>query len=177
MTGKLADAGVTRVQINGEECTDRTAIETTLLKVNEDKVHASEHTAFLQPPLVTEFGFQDKDDAGKAVLQGEYQAPIGTDEYAEALLQELGCQELPRKGPYYAPCATVSTEDHIAGWKKAKERTSAGLSGLHFGMYKAHIKRRKLAELDASMRSVAYITGYSYTRWKRGLDVQLLKRS
>ena len=25
------------------------------------------------------------------------------------------------------------------------------------------------------MRSVAYTTGYSYRRWKRGLDVQLLK--
>ena len=27
------------------------------------------------------------------------------------------------------------------------------------------------------MRSVAYATGYSYRRWKRGLYVQLLKRS
>ena len=35
----------------------------------------------------------------------------------------------------------------------------------------------ELAELDASMRSVAYATGYSYRRWKRGLYVQLLKRS
>jgi hypothetical protein len=31
--------------------------------------------------------------------------------------------------------------------------------------------------LDASMRSVAYTTGYSFRRWKKGLDVQLLKRT
>jgi hypothetical protein len=27
------------------------------------------------------------------------------------------------------------------------------------------------------IRSVAYSTGYSYTRWKKGLDVQLLKKN
>ena len=40
-----------------------------------------------------------------------------------------------------------------------------------------HITRRKLADVDASIRSVAYTTGYSYKRWKKGLDVQLLKRA
>jgi hypothetical protein len=51
------------------------------------------------------------------------------------------------------------------------------MSNLHFGMFKAHISRWALAELDASMRSVAYTTRNSYKRWKRGLDVQLLKKA
>ena len=51
------------------------------------------------------------------------------------------------------------------------------MSGLHFGMFKAQATIPELAELDASMRSLAYTTGFSYRRWKRGLDVQLLKRS
>ena len=44
-------------------------------------------------------------------------------------------------------------------------------------MFKAHIKRRHLAEMDASMRSIAYTTGFVYKRWTRGLDIQLLKRA
>jgi hypothetical protein len=68
------------------------------------------------------------------------------------------------------------TDDHIKAFRRAKERTSAGMSNLHCGMFKAHISRRPLAELDASLRLVAYTTGYSYKRWKCGLNVQLLKK-
>ena len=50
------------------------------------------------------------------------------------------------------------------------------MSKLHYGMFKAHIKRHRLAKMDASMRLIAYTTGYVYKRWTRGLDVQLLKR-
>ena len=49
---------------------------------------------------------------------------------------------------------------------------------MHFGMYKAHhIRRRRLAELDASQRLLAYSAGFSYPRWKVGLDFQLMKKS
>ena len=99
VTGKLADTGVTRVQFNGTDCTERATIETTLLQVNEEKVHASESTPFMQPPLQTQFGSQDQADVGQSVLNGTYSAPMGTDEYAEMLLEELGCQELPKPGP------------------------------------------------------------------------------
>ena len=51
------------------------------------------------------------------------------------------------------------------------------MSGLHFGMFKAHALNPRLATLDVSMRSVACATGHSCERWQRGLDVQLLKRA
>ena len=77
----------------------------------------------------------------------------------------------------FIPRRIITTEDHIKWGKKAKESTSAGLSGVHFGHLKAHCKRPALAELDASSRSVAYSTGHTYPRFKKGIDVQLLKRS
>ena len=48
--------------------------------------------------------------------------------------------------------------------------------GIHFGHFKAHTLHNLLAEVDATLRSIAYTTGYSYKRWHKGLDVQLLKR-
>jgi hypothetical protein len=54
------------------------------------------------------------------------------------------------------------------------------MSKLTFAMYKAAASKKVdplLTQFDASQRSMAYSTGYSYRRWKFGLDVQLLKRS
>ena len=177
INGKLESSAVSMVQIEGQECTDQKKIETTLLHVNCEKIHASENTSFMQTPLKEEFGDTADTPAAAAVLDGSYEPPPGTDDFAAQLLEELKVAELPPGSTSYEPHTRISTDEHIRGWKRAKERTSAGLSDLHFGMFKAHIKRRNLADIDASMRSVAYSTGYSFKRWKKGLDVQLLKRS
>jgi hypothetical protein len=76
----------------------------------------------------------------------------------------------------FKPRTHITTEDHIRGWKRQKEKTTGGMSELHFGQYKAHLKDRALAAFNASMRSVVYTTGYSLRRWKKGLDVQLIKK-
>jgi len=67
--------------------------------------------------------------------------------------------------------------DHCKGWKRAKERTSGGCSWIIFAMYKAEATDPVLAALDASQRSMGYVTGFSFPRWQQGLDIQLLKRS
>jgi hypothetical protein len=69
----------------------------------------------------------------------------------------------------------VTTTDHEGNWKKAKEYTSAGLSGLHFGMFKSAAKH--LVQFDAARRSIMYNTGQAYPRWYKGIDVMLLKAS
>jgi hypothetical protein len=85
---------------------------------------------------------------------------------------------VPLNSTMYKPRQYISTEDHIKGWKKQKERTAGGMSGLHFGQYKAHLESplRLLAAFDAFLQSVAYTTGYSFHRWRKGLDVHLLKK-
>jgi hypothetical protein len=59
--------------------------------------------------------------------------------------------------------------------KKVKENTSSGLSGLHYGLWKANTKITELATLDAMMREIPYKTGYVMERWKKGIDVELCK--
>ena len=176
--GKLGSTSVTKIEINGEECTTQKEMEETLLPVNEAKTRASEQTPFLQPEYREQFGDRNETETTDQVLQGTYIPPFEANPWANLLLSEAS---YPPDTIHWkaktSPRRHITTDDHIRGWKRAKERTSAGMSGLHFGMFKAHAHRRPLAELDASMRSLAYTTGYSYNRWKKGMDVQLLKRS
>jgi hypothetical protein len=71
----------------------------------------------------------------------------------------------------------VSTTDHQRSWKSAKEYTSSGISGLHFGMFKSECLDDDLAIFGASRRSIMYNSGEAYPRWNDGVDVMLLKAS
>ena len=108
------------------------------------------------------------------VLLGTYAIPDGVSDYVKMMIEEM---KMPPDVLDQDMCHDfVSTESHISAWRKAKEKTSAGISGLHFGMYKAQAKDPDIAAYNASMRSLAYQTGHVFPRWKKGVDVVLLKR-
>jgi hypothetical protein len=176
ISGKQGGGNVTKVIHNDIECTSRKEVEDILLRVNEAKIRACEDTPFMCEPLVSDFGYRNNTPASQAVLEGTYVCPPGTDRFAALLIDKLKRPPLSPTATPFVPRKHITLEDNTRAWNKAKERTAAGLSGLHFGMYKAHAKRPRLSAFDASMRSVAYMTGFSYNRWKRGVDVQLLKK-
>jgi hypothetical protein len=151
-------------------------VETILLQVNEAKIRSYEDTPFLQESMSNIFGFHNETQATQEVLDGVFECPANATACTKDLLQHLQTAPIARDAEVLTPRKHISTDDNIKAWKRAKERTAAGISGLHFGMFKAHTHRRKLAALDASMRSIAYMTGFSYARWKKGVDVQLLKK-
>ena len=126
-------------------------------------------------PMRSIFGYRGDTQATEQVLDGTLPTPPNIEEAGHLLLKSLQ-RPVPRDGVQVPIRKVITTDDHIRAFKRAKEKTSAGMSGIHFGHFKAHIKRRRLAEMDASMRSIAYATGYVYKRWIKGLDVQLLKR-
>jgi hypothetical protein len=161
ISGKTQGQSVLTVLHNGEDLVTRTEVESALLQVNESKVRASKDTPFMQEPLSSAFGFTNSTQATQEVLQGTFQCPADVDKHARLLLENL--QQVPMvPSPFqFAPRTHISLDDHIKGRKQAREKTSSGISGLHFGMFKAHLQVPALAALDASMRSVAYSTGYS----------------
>ena len=63
-------------------------------------------------------------------------------------------------------------------WKKAKEYTTAGISGLHFGMYKAQAHDPDLTQYNATHRLITFCSGILYDCWLKGVvNVMLLKSS
>jgi exonuclease III len=177
VTGKLASKSIIMVEHEGKEYFTKEEIEEVLLQVNENKVRASEETPFMQDPLTRDFGYGIESQEHDRVLEGTYIAPPECDQATALLIQGLKKPESFYTMQEALPRTRITTADHVKGWKKQKERTAGGLSGLHFGHYKAHIRVPLLADFDASMRSVAYTTGYSYKRWQKGVDVQLMKKS
>ncbi|CAB9501614.1 expressed unknown protein [Seminavis robusta] len=125
ITGKSASKGVTKVEHNNRECTTREEIESTLLQVNKDKYHSSEITPYLQSPLIDEFGTKGGTVASSAVLNGTYLPPIGTDPDTSLLLQHLRRPDTSNQPPesLATPRTSITTDDHIKGWRKANERT------------------------------------------------------
>jgi len=59
------------------------------------------------------------------------------------------------------PKVVVIIENFIRGWKQMKERTSAGISGMHFGHLKAYSIDRNLEEFKASITHISCTRGYS----------------
>ena len=178
VSGKLESKSVTKIEIDGKECTEKEEMEEALKHINYNKLRMCDNTPLLRPPLRQIFGDKNNPQNVSDILNGTFTLPDTCDKYVQLLIKGLKQPETlrPHNRPFH-PRTKISTEDHIAGWKKMKERTSSGMSGLHFGMFKANATDPLLAELDASIRNIAYTTGHSYNRWKRGLDVQLLKRS
>jgi exonuclease III len=177
INGKLANKSIFRLEHNNVELTTQASIERVLLAVNEAKVRASDHTPFMQAPLLQDFGYRDNMPAHEQVLQGTYTPPACCAPATKILLQGLSRADPNPQQSSFTPRRYISTEDHIRSWKKKREQTTGGMSGIHCGHYKAHLLRRRLAALDASQRSVAYTTGFTFSRWKKGRDVQLLKKT
>jgi len=169
---KLESTSVTKILVGDQWKDTQTEIEEALFPINKGKINASKHTPFLQPHLRRALGDQGYEAAVDEILEGSFAIPGGTDKYTRMLLRQARqTHRLPPTQSY------ITMEENTQAWKKAKERTSTGISGLHFGMFKAQATRKHLSALDASIRSLAYSTGFTYRQWQFGIDVQLLKRS
>jgi hypothetical protein len=95
-------------------------------------------------------------------LNGTYIPPAASPEFVKMLLPQLqrapGVENQAQR-PFY------TQEQYCEGWKKQKERTSAGPSGLHFGHFKAAALHEVLADFDYKMMSLPYRIGFSPARW------------
>lgn len=63
--------------------TEKSSIESVIMETNEQKNKQSFDTPFMQPPLVSDFGYQGIGPASQELLHGTYIAPLGTEEFAE----------------------------------------------------------------------------------------------
>ena len=89
ITGKLESKSVTKVEVNGVECTKKCDIEAALKRINYAKIRACDPTPFLNRPLSSKFGHLTETNADQQVLQGTFHPPTNTNFYAQALLEYL----------------------------------------------------------------------------------------
>jgi hypothetical protein len=165
VNGKLESKSVTMCLTEGVKYHTKEGIEGVLNKVNYSKLRQSDDTPFHQEPLLSEFGNKANTPAAEEVLHGTYTPPENTDKYAKILLEALATPpEITNNTGNFTPRRFITPTSNINGWRKAKERTSAGPSGLHFGQFKANAEIPALADLDASIRNFGYAAGFSYSQ-------------
>ena len=61
------------------------------------------------------------------------------------------------------------------GMEKAKEHTASSLSGAHFRHYKLGTFSKLINSIHTALLAIPLKTGYSYHRWKKGINIMLEK--
>ena len=95
--------------------------------------------------------------------------PETVDQHTKDLMEFL-----PKNSPMIKNTWTL--EDYKSGWRIKRERTSSGDSPTHVGHYKAAIKNDHIAKVHLELMNLASITGHSFHRWRRSLDVMIPKK-
>ena len=126
----------------------------------------------MQSPLVEELGFTGTSSACQEILDGTYTPPPSVTPFTKEYLLHL------KRPPNIdnPPQALITTEEFQSQWKVAKEKTSAGISGLHFGHMKACAEDSVIAAFEATLCHIPYSTGYSPLEWGKSVSVMIQKK-
>jgi hypothetical protein len=171
--GGGVDMVITQDRYNNkvEHFTEQAIVRECLIE-NKAKYTQCYPTPMLQEPMVSELGYLAFNANSEAILQGTYQPPAELDYLTTAFLDEL---KKPDRMELNSCSDTIPVKEHIEAMRKVKENTSSGMSGLHYGLWKANAEVEELATIDATLREIPYKTGYTLKRWKKGIDVELCK--
>jgi len=129
----------------------------------------AQHTPFLTAPLLDIFGKTGRPKAIQQVLDGSFTPPAQCDPYAVKFLSSLTHPALVTNIP------SRSLEEYTGGWRKSRETMSSSASGIHFGHYIARTFNPEILLVNATLANIPLRTGFSYDRWKKGLNIMIEK--
>jgi hypothetical protein len=153
------------------EVTEKEDMEKALLRESQQRFNQAKETPFCTNPLLEAVGPVGISDVAQQILNGTFTPPENCDPWARKLIPHL---------QYAVPPISFPVEhlphQHSAGWKKVRERTSAGISGLTIPQLKAHLLDEHIVQVDATFARLPYQWGFSPSRWRKGIDVMLEKK-
>jgi hypothetical protein len=152
------------------EISDQAGIEDALLTELQHRFNQAGRTPFLTASLFRDVGPLGISPSSQAILKGQYIPQDDVDEWAVKLLPFL------QQAVQTSQIRDLLPQEYAAGWKKVRERTSSGPSGLTIPHMKAHGNSEFLTKIDTIMANLPYRYGFSPTRWQKGLDVMIEKK-
>ncbi len=175
---KLKAGGVTQVEVVDDDeiitHTSKAGIEKACAEENEQRFRgAYGRCAFLEEPMLSDFGSLGITDQAGAVLEGRYETPSCLPKWMDTYLNALRMPpQIRRKG--LIP-DTVSTDNHRRYWRRSMETTASEPRGLHNGHYKAGAESELVSQFDAALRNIPYHTGYAPQTWCNITDLAIEK--
>ena len=117
--------GVTKVVIEGEEVTEHEGIIEGFKQEGIKRGSQTKETPLMVEPLLSEFGYSANNQNAERVLEGIYQPPEGTDEYAKKLLPHLKRPERVKTSEKIK--SEISKDEYEQAWKVKKNILDQGL--------------------------------------------------
>jgi hypothetical protein len=155
--------------------TDKLGIEKAIMQANEKKFRQSTNCPFYKDPLVSDFGFKAISSSAAAVLAGVYESSTEIPTSELCLLSGLEIHESVRD---LLPIQMDLTyEEYMRFWKTAKENTSSYPDALSFSTMKAGTFSPVISQIEWQLTKIPLQSGYSPSRWRRFMDVMILKKS
>ena len=123
--------------------------------------------------LFDAFGYTANTTAGRAVLDGMYVAPDGTNQATLDLFAVVAkiCQRVPQD--LVSICITPQQWKQY--WQAVNEETSSSESGLHFGHYVVGSASDIISYYHAARVTMVIAHAIQLERWSRGFSVMLEK--
>eukprot|EP00978_Attheya_sp_CCMP212_P003448 scaffold7138_cov69-Attheya_sp.AAC.6 len=160
--------------------TDKGPMERASLNEYSRRLHMAKGSPLMVSPLVQEVGYLGVSTQSQQILDGTYIPPPGVDPYTDQWLSQLGwaCPEADRLHPtsIFRACG-MTTAEHISSWTYSKEKTAPGHSELHPAHWKASCSDPYLASMDAAWANYPMLSGFSPSRWRRGVDLLIPKKT
>ena len=153
--------------------TEKTAIEMECLREGKKRFSQAINTPSLTKDQIDLLGWTANTEASTQILQGTIPITLHQDlvHIAAYLQQPATVSERPMIESIMTP------EQYAAGWAKARERTASGISGLHFGHFKANSRLQATLDIDVKILQMTIHLGYSLLRWKSAVDVMIPKKA
>jgi hypothetical protein len=123
--------------------------------------------------LFNKFGYTANTEAARAVLDGTYVAPKGSDQATIDLFAEVA--EVRQIIPQNSVAIGISPQQWKRYWKVVNEETSSSESGLHFRHYIVGCTSDIITHYHAARVLVVLAHAIQLERWSRGLSVMLEK--
>jgi hypothetical protein len=156
------------------ERTTQDAVENTIFtKIHEKRYTLAGEAPICNGELFNQFGYTANTPASKAVLNGTYEAPAGTDTATTALFEEIAA--IRKKVPQNSVSIIINPEQWKQYWRAVKEEMSSSESGIRFGHYIVGSKSDMISHYHVAWVSVTLAHAIQLERWSRGLLVMLEK--
>lgn len=124
--------------------------------------------------LVQDIGMLCEGPAIDDILQGTYHIPEHLSKGTQTILESMPMPEIIQANPMGPPILPV--EEHIEGWKKAKEPTASDSHNPDFFNYICASYDDMLADLDALTRAIPLQHGFAPPEWDPMTDLSIPKK-
>ena len=161
LTAKPQTPAVTEVEVSIDgttvKKTSKDDVESSIIDGVSSRFRSTEGTPLRSGPIAEAAGLLGDTEAAQTILNGTYVPPPGTDNHAVSMLKLLKrLEDVIAAGPIDT---TVTKEDFIAHWRRAREDTLSSILGVHFGHYKSATELMYLSKIHALLTHIAAKTG------------------